>query len=724
MANVTSIERLNEHARIEHLDDGTHRVTLQRGQHYFDRDTGRYEASDSNIYPDQTIPGFTWNTKAGSARARLAPGGRFRFGLRHPLFVTYRPRGAQQVTPIINGHTAYFFGLWPSVNLELTKFPEGTKEDLILLDASAPSSYTWDLEEIAGVVPTPAADGGLDYVETLTGEVIGRIPAPTVHDAAGVAGIATLTYSAGAVTIAVDPAWLADPARQFPVALDPTTIVLQPDPTAGKDSYVYQGGPTTNYGTATFLAIGDSDTVNLAYRSFLQPDLSSIPSGKIILSAQLELYTPGGGTVGANLTANLYRVTSSWGEATITWNVQPTFDTTVHSSVAGIDTTAGWRAWTGLATLVQNWYVGSWTNYGVVIRKATDGSTSSDIKNFHSSDYTTNTTLRPKWTITYTTPPTVTITSPAGTQTTPTQINDDVTPDLSGVYNSAEPANMAYRQHQVYDELSNLVWDSAKTAATATPGSAVTVTVPASVGLKYGTKYKWRWMAWDVDGASSPWSAEGWFQAVLSAPTGLAATADSANARINLSWTAHTGENLAGYRVYRRKQGAGSWTLLNQTLVTSPAYNDDAVARGQVYEYQATAVATDGYESPASAVATGSVTWTAGQWWLGSLNLTDKVYDCQPTWGFKTSRAERVGTQFPGVQSSGPSGRLLAVGLRLDSEAELEALVVECSKPGVLSLRDPLGRVWRVKLDGDIRLAQVQGSGVYYNAVLRLTEVA
>lgn len=722
MANVTSIERLNEYARVEHLDDGTHRVTLQRGQHYFDRDTGRYEASDSNIYPDQTIPGFTWNTKAGSARARLAPGGRFRFGLRHPLFVTYRPRGAQQVTPIINGHTAYFFGLWPSVNLELTRFPEGVKEDLRLLDASAPSSYVWDLEELAGVVPTPAADGGLDYVEILTGQVVGRVPAPTVHDAAGVQGSATMTYTAGAITISIDPAWLAAPERVWPVTLDPTTVI-QSEPTAGKDARVY-GMSTqadTNYGTDQLLNVGDENAANLRSRSFLQPDLTGVPTDRAVLSAQLELYVVGGNPT--NLTANLYRVTASWVETGITWNNQPANDPSVLSSLAGITTAVGWRAWTGLETLVRNWLTGTWSNYGVVLKKAVDGQSSTDSKSFYSSDYTTA-SLRPKWTIVTSELPTVTVSSPTGTQAAPGMVSNDVTPALSGVYGSTSNQAMAYRQHQVFDENTNLLWDSGKTAASAAAGSTVSVTVPASVGLLYGAKYRWRWMAWDVNGAPSSWSADGWFQPVLSAPTGLAATADAANARVNLAWTAHPGENLAGYRVYRRKQGAGSWTLLNQALVTAPAYNDDAVARGQAYEYQVAAVAIDGYESPASAVATGSVTWAAGQWWLGALNLGDKVYDCQPTWGFKTSEVERVGTQYPGVQSSGPSGRRLAVGLRLDSEAELEALVAECSKPGPLSLRDPLGRVWRVKLHGDIRLAQVQGAGVYYNAVLRFTEVA
>lgn len=719
MANIISIERRNSRDLVERLDDGTIKVVQQDGQNFYNRDTGAWEPSDSNIYPDTTIPGFSHNSKAGQGRVRLAPGGKFRFGLKHPLFVTYTPRGANAVIPSVSGNKAHFAGLWPSVDVELTKFPEGMKEDLLLLDASAPSSYVWDLEELAGVVPTPVADGGLDYVETLTGQVAGRIPAPTVHDKAGVPGPATLTYAPGAITIAVDSVWLTDPARVWPVTLDPTTVI-QPDPTAGKDTYVQQSTPTTNYGTSTSLVVGDTTTASQATRSYLQPDLSSIPTGGAIISAQLELYNTGTGFANA-LTASIYRVTAAWTETGITWDTQPAFDTTVQSTASNIPNTVGWVAWTGLATLVQNWFAGTWTNYGIVVKKATDGTNAGDNKAFYSSDYTADPALRPKWTITYT-QPTVTITTPNGTQATPTQINDDITPDLSGVYNSADAVNMAHRQHQVYDESNNLLWDSTKTAATATPGSTVTVAVPLAAGLKYGTKYKWRWMAWDTNGAFSAWSAEGWFLCVLTAPTTPTITPNASAARIDASWTAKTADNLAGYNLYRKPQGDPdtSYAKVNLSLLTGLSTSDDTAASAKSYTYALTAAASDGYESAKSTGANGSVTF-AGYWLNGA-----QVMLREPP---HFSRDRRVSRRLAldgtwQIQDRGFATPQVDLAIRFASLTERDNILTLFPADTAVSYRDEQGFVLRGKMTSSEDEERVPvGTAVYGVVRVTLTEV-
>lgn len=616
MANVVSIERRNEHTRVELLDDGTHRLTLQRGQNYFDRDTSRFEDSPAGVTADAQVPGFSHRYKA-QHWSRFGRG-QWKIGFGQGRSITYRPRGAANVVPVSSGRVVTYRELWPGVDLELTAFPEGVKEDLVLKAPGGASSFTFDVE-LSGVILVQ--DGhSLQVLDTLTGQIVGRIPAPTVHDAAGVAGLATLTYEAGAITIAVDSAWLAAPERVWPVTLDPTTVI-QPDPTAGKDAYV-DTGIGSNLGTEINLRCGDPVTASAYTRSYLQPNLSSIPVNAAIVSAQLELYNEGGGDANA-LTASAYRVTAAWDEMTIVASSQPTFDATAQSTASNIANVAGWVAWTGLTALVQNWLTGAWPNYGLVIKKAVDGVSSSDRKWFWSSDYATTPSLRPKWTITYTYP-TVTVTSPNGIQAAPTTVTDDVTPNLSGVYNSADAVNMAYRQHQIHDDTGNLIWDSGKTAAAAMPASTVAVAVPAGY-LKYGAKYRWRWMAWDANGGYSAWTANGttdgcWFQSVMSAPTGLTATADPTNARISLGWTAHPGENLAGYRVYRRKQGGAAWTKLNQTLVATASYTDDAAVSGQSYDYAVSAVATDGYESPLSTVATGSVTYT--DTWIDDVKMT------------------------------------------------------------------------------------------------------
>ena len=75
---------------------------------------------------------------------------------------------------------------------------------------------------------------------------------------------------------------------------------------------------------------------------------------------------------------------------------------------------------------------------------------------------------------------------------------------------------------------------------------------------------------------------------------------------MGLGWTASTGPDVAGYRVYRN----GSATPLNSSLVTTTSYTDSTVAGGTTYSYAVTAVNTSGVESARSAAV--SVTTPVG----------------------------------------------------------------------------------------------------------------
>jgi fibronectin type 3 domain-containing protein len=85
------------------------------------------------------------------------------------------------------------------------------------------------------------------------------------------------------------------------------------------------------------------------------------------------------------------------------------------------------------------------------------------------------------------------------------------------------------------------------------------------------------------------------------APTGLTVTGTSAS-QVGMSWTASTGQDVAGYRVYRN----GSATPLNSSLVPTTGYTDSTVAGGTTYSYAVTAVNTSGVESTRSAAASAT----------------------------------------------------------------------------------------------------------------------
>jgi fibronectin type 3 domain-containing protein len=68
---------------------------------------------------------------------------------------------------------------------------------------------------------------------------------------------------------------------------------------------------------------------------------------------------------------------------------------------------------------------------------------------------------------------------------------------------------------------------------------------------------------------------------------------------VDLSWSASTSGDVAGYNVYRGPNGT-TWTKINSSLVGPTLYSDSAVASGTKYYYATTAVNTSGDESSKS----------------------------------------------------------------------------------------------------------------------------
>jgi len=66
---------------------------------------------------------------------------------------------------------------------------------------------------------------------------------------------------------------------------------------------------------------------------------------------------------------------------------------------------------------------------------------------------------------------------------------------------------------------------------------------------------------------------------------------------IAISWEANPEQDVAGYRVWRRKQGGGEFVLLTPDLLVETAYSDRSAEKGILYEYAVTAVDKAGNES-------------------------------------------------------------------------------------------------------------------------------
>ena len=152
------------------------------------------------------------------------------------------------------------------------------------------------------------------------------------------------------------------------------TLTLQPG-SEGKDAFVssYSGDMSNNHGTDTDFPLyaWTISSTNYKTRSFIEFDLSTIPSDATIESAKLSFYSfhafpyppSSEGHQGTN-SFYIRRVTSTWEETTLIWNNQPS--TTTDNQIIIPQTTSPNQDFTDIdvTTLIRN-IISSGTNHGL-----------------------------------------------------------------------------------------------------------------------------------------------------------------------------------------------------------------------------------------------------------------------------------------------------------------------------------------------------------------------
>lgn len=163
-----------------------------------------------------------------------------------------------------------------------------------------------------------------------------------------------------------------------------------------QDAFVDEANPDTNYGTATYLMIRTNGTTGLRTRAYLVDyDLSVIPANSTITSAYLRLYASGySGTFPRNY--RLGYIMSNWTETGITWNNQPSVDTSSPGYYDIISVSATSNDEWDITNIIKDEYEGKLSPlgtdwYGLYIRD--DQQYDSDViyKTYYSYDYGTNT---------------------------------------------------------------------------------------------------------------------------------------------------------------------------------------------------------------------------------------------------------------------------------------------------------------------------------------------
>ncbi|MFN0073768.1 MAG: DNRLRE domain-containing protein, partial [Chloroflexota bacterium] len=280
-----------------------------------------------------------------------------------------------------DGSVATYEDVQPGVDLLLESIPAGIKETIILHSAESPGVYRFSLEA-TGL--TPDLEDGAVVFRDASGEARLTIPAGFMIDSSEPAaysdGVEYRLLDGGAtLEVVLDDEWLSDPARQYPVEVDPSLVV-----TAGTDDTYVNAGNSGNYSTLGYLRVGKGTYAN---RAFLHFDTAAL-TGMNVHSATLDLWQADSGSCTAS-PMDIYPVAEDWqGSTTTSWPGPDIHDDylagTITSGVGFSGSCPDALVSTDVTQLVYDWAGGNVANYGLSLR-ARDEALASQFKEFQSA---------------------------------------------------------------------------------------------------------------------------------------------------------------------------------------------------------------------------------------------------------------------------------------------------------------------------------------------------
>ncbi len=415
--------------------------------------------------------------------------------------VAYGLDGAVAVEPVVSGGDATYPNVLPGTDLRLTATPTGFANHLVLRSVDAPSTWLYPLR-LNGLTAQLDADGSIGLYDA-KGNRKAWIPAGGMVDSAqtgsgeGVHSSAVTyalvsTASGPALRVDADPTWLHDPARVFPVTVDPTAI-------SGTSGDVYvdnDSGTTSSDQNGDNLAVGTYNGGTTKSKAFVQfGAFSSAVPGFRITGATLKLFLSWAYSCTTYRPFSVSTINSAWtvpnlatkslSDSAVPGYASPPIGTftettpgTACTNTAGTRSVGKWEAVPLKPDVFNNWVLDPSTNFGLAITASdTD---SFGWKRFTSANYGTSGAYKPYLELTYSQlAPQVDGQYPdSGFQ------SGTLRPEL--VANAHDPdgfPNPIRYQFEVYNSDADMI-------AQSTPSAAPTWVVPAGV-LEWGKVYAW-----------------------------------------------------------------------------------------------------------------------------------------------------------------------------------------------------------------------------------------
>jgi RHS repeat-associated protein len=354
-------------------------------------------------------------------------------------WVSYRYLGPVTEAAELDGATATYEAPSGALSFELQSLSDGLKENIVLDSPGQPSEYRFALELSGDLTPELLEDGSI-VVRDEDGKAFAALPAPVVSDSSGglsgPVGAAHYVLEPGAegnwlLSVIASEEWLSDPARVYPVTLDPSVNLLNTTLDCDLGSLpTPKGWHECGTTGAKELLAAYSQKEQQPVRTFLrfpfgqEEPSTSLNTNSYVSKAVLGLYAPGAAENTTGLETR--RVTKLW-NSDLTWE-SPTgkSDKSNPWTTPGGDfnseglaevltskrgSAAGWWNFESesLRQLVAGWAAGSTSNYGLLVKQNNETRTvecesSGNCPRRYvafSSSKAESAELRPKLTVTY-----------------------------------------------------------------------------------------------------------------------------------------------------------------------------------------------------------------------------------------------------------------------------------------------------------------------------------
>lgn len=486
-------------------------------------------------------------------------------------------------TPTVVGSTATYHDVVPHGDLVVTATITGFEHSVVLRERPAgPLEITTPIVTDGANLVDQAASGVA--VKTDAGATVVNAPGPLMWDSSEnsqgdpdkVSPVATSVGENAAgtdtLTLSPDTSFLADPATQYPVTVDPSFSVG----TFG-DTWVQNAGYTTSQVTSDELRAGTYDSGTHKARSFIKFDVAQVVNTRV-LSANMVLRNFSSNSC----TASAIRaepVNASWILGDLTWANQPAVDATKfgdYSPARGYNSSCvGGDATWDVTPLAQGWADGSVLKQGVRL-KAVNETSNASWRLYRAGNYGAPTV--PQLNVTYTTAPSVPVlglsdcVAPCDPEW---RVTRSLVPTLQATAADPNDSTLAYSwELRTEDQTTVLATGSASGAQ----GQPASWQVPTGT-LAADTSYEFRVGA--SDGSTTTWSAWSVFGVALddatAAPTelsvspcqGTCATTVSTSRNPVLSARLQDADwDMLGARFEVRAQGASSLTATSSDLET------------------------------------------------------------------------------------------------------------------------------------------------------------